>query len=408
MRILLYGINFSPELTGIGKYSGEMVEWLNENGHDVRVISAPPYYPDWKVWDSYRSYWYSREKFGKNCDIFRCPVWVPKKTTALKRILHLISFSLTSMPIAFTQIFWKPDLVLSIEPPLFIAPTALLLSKVCGAKSWLHIQDFEIDAAFSLGILKSPNLRKFVIALELVLMRYFDIVSSISGKMIEKLKIKGLKSDMVRFFPNWVDIEKISPLNRPSVFRENLRIEPKKVILLYSGNMGEKQGLDILVDTARKMKDREDIVFVLCGNGGEKRNLQDKAIDLQNILWLDLQPIDQLNDLLNFADVHLLPQRADAADLVMPSKLTGMLASGKPIIATAHKGTEVASVVDGKGLVVTPENSDLLAEAINKLIDDEKLMADFGCAARKYAERHLNINRIMKDFEDELKRICLK
>ncbi len=406
MRILLYGLNFSPELTGIGKYSGEMVEWLNEHGHDVRVIAAPPYYPDWKVWDGYCSYWYTREKLGENSYLFRCPVWVPKRPTAIKRILHLTSFSLTSLPIAVAQFFWKPDLVLSIEPPLFIAPTALFLSKTCNSKSWLHIQDFEIDAAFSLGILKSTGVRRFVTTLELALMKCFDVVSSISGKMIEQLKIKGLDADNVRFFPNWVDVEKIFPLKRPSIFRENLRIEPDKKVLLYSGNMGEKQGLDILINTARKLQDREDILFVLCGNGGEKKSLKASASDLQNILWLDLQPMDKLNDLLNFADIHLLPQLAGAADLVMPSKLTGMLASGKPIIATAHKGTEVASVVDGRGLVVAPENSDALVEAIKKLIDDESLMATFGCAARKYAEQHLNINRIMKDFEDELKKNC--
>ena len=405
MRILLYGINFFPELTGIGKYSGEMAAWLSEHGHDVKVITAPPYYPDWKVCDGLRSYWYKKEALGRKLNITRCPIWVPQNPTALKRILHLLSFSLSSLPVAFAQVAWKPDIILSIEPPLLIAPTSLFLAKITGAKAWMHVQDFEIDAAFSLGILKNDQLQKFVVSFELALMRCFDTVSSISGKMIDRLKIKGLPKDRVKFFPNWVDTEKIVPLDKPSHLRAALGIGAQQKILLYSGNMGEKQGLNILIDAAVKLKDRTDLIFVLCGNGGEKEKLQELSNDLENILWLDLQPLDKLNDLLNLADIHLLPQRADAADLVMPSKLTGMLASGRPIIATAHEGTEVATVVNGKGLVVRPEDSNALVDAICKLSVDDQLRMIFGIEARNYAERYLNIDSIMKTFETDLMKL---
>ncbi len=402
MKILLYGINFFPELTGIGKYTGEMAQWLARQGHEVRVITAPPYYPEWKIGENYSAWRYQKEIFSGKLTAYRCPLWVPENPTAIKRILHLASFAFTSLPIALSQIIWKPDVVFAVEPPLFISPITVFLSKVLGVNSWLHVQDFEVDAAFSLGMLKNSKLQNFVISVESGLMKHFNVVSSISGKMLEKLKLKGLVHEKIRFFPNWVDTDKICPLDRQSVYRRELNIDDGVKVVLYSGNMGEKQGLDILVEAAKKIQSRADLLFLFCGNGAAKQRLQKAAADLNNIQWLDLQPLDKLNELLNLADIHLLPQRADAADLVMPSKLTGMLASGKPVIVTAHEGTEVASVVGGKGLVVPPGEPEALVGAIEKLLNDCELRMSLGIEARKYAEQYLNIDSIMKSFELDL------
>lgn len=95
MKILIYGINFSPELTGIGKYTGEMADWFAEQGHDVRVITAPPYYPEWQVHAGFRNGWFSTEQH-KNMRVYRCPLYVPAKVSTLKRLLHLASFSFSS------------------------------------------------------------------------------------------------------------------------------------------------------------------------------------------------------------------------------------------------------------------------------------------------------------------------
>ncbi len=94
MKILVYGINYSPELTGIGKYTGEMVEWMASQGHDVRVITAPPYYPEWKVGERYSSWRYRREEGAAT--VWRCPLYVPKQPSTLKRLIHLGSFALSS------------------------------------------------------------------------------------------------------------------------------------------------------------------------------------------------------------------------------------------------------------------------------------------------------------------------
>jgi len=105
MKVLIYGLNFAPELTGIGKYSGDMALWLKEQGHDVRVVTAPPYYPEWQVRPGYESRRYRREVW-KNISVWRSPLWVPKVPTGLKRIIHLLSFALTSLPLMLRQTAW--------------------------------------------------------------------------------------------------------------------------------------------------------------------------------------------------------------------------------------------------------------------------------------------------------------
>ena len=160
MRILICGINFKPELTGIGKYTGELVEYLAEAGHEIRVVTAPPYYPQWKVLSGYSGWRYQLER-NAGIRIYRCPLWVPKNPKGLSRIIHLTSFAISSTVPLLLQLAWKPQIVISIAPAILSAPFALLVAKLSGAKSYLHIQDFELDAASSLGLIpisESSNL----------------------------------------------------------------------------------------------------------------------------------------------------------------------------------------------------------------------------------------------------------
>ncbi|MFA6013560.1 MAG: glycosyltransferase WbuB [Gallionellaceae bacterium] len=407
MRILIHGTNYSPEKIGIGKYTGEMAEWLAEHGHEVRVVTAPPYYPEWCVSQEHSSWCYHREtKF--RVDIWRCPLWVPPKPSGLKRILHLVSFALSSLPIMLWQALWKPDVVLVIEPPLFCAPSAWFVARLSYAKAWLHVQDFEVDAAFDMGILRAPLVRKFALWAERVLMSHFDCVSTISGRMQQRLLDKGVLIEHVQLFPNWVDTEEIFYLSK-SVFRDELNIPEGTVVALYSGNMGEKQGLEIVVEAARIFaSEASKILFVLCGDGAAKTRMQALASDLSNVLWLPLQPLARLNELLNLGDIHLLPQRADAADLVMPSKLTGMMASGRAILATAHEGTELASVVSSCGIVVAPGNVQVFVKALRQLESDREFRESLGKSARRFAVENLSKESVLLCFEHKLKQLLWK
>lgn len=405
MKILIHGINFAPDLIGIAKYTGEMAGWLAARGHAVRVVTAPPYYPAWRVADGYGAGRYQRENWrwdsGASAEVWRCPLWVPAQPGGAKRLAHLASFAATSAPVMLAQARWRPDLVVVIEPTLFCAPAALLAARLCGARTWLHIQDLEVDAAFDLGLLPEGVLRRFALGCEGALLRGFDRVSTISEAMRERVIAKGIAPERAPLLPNWADVESIRPLSIPSPLRAELNIAPGTVVALYSGNLGEKQGLELLVEAARALKDDPSVVFVIGGAGSARERLMAMAGDLTNIRWIPLQPAERLNDLLNLADIHLLPQRADAADLVMPSKLTGMLASGRAVLATATPDTQVGRVVAGCGVLVPPGDGAALAAALATLAADPARRRALGVAARAYAEENLAQGAIMSRFQDE-------
>ncbi len=417
MKIVIHGINFLPELTGIGKYSGEMAEWLASRGHEVRVVTAPPYYPQWRIGQGYSGYQYRKEKptrspsrvshksddeVANDLTVYRCPVWVPALPSGAKRILHLLSFAFSSLPVMLFQVFSRPDVVLVMEPPLFCSPAAVLAARLARGKAILHVQDFEVDAAFEMGLIRSWWLRRVVLNVERWLLRRFDRVSTISGRMLQRLERKGVAEDKRLFFPNWVDTDLIYPMATPSSFRDELGIAKDDVVLLYSGNMGQKQGLELIIESARLLEPDSHVRFVMCGQGAAYESLRRMADGLRNIQWLPLQPLEKLNELLNLADIHLLPQRADAADLVMPSKLTGMLASGRPVIATAAEGTEVWSVVEGRGINTPPGDVKAFSAAIRMLVENAKERQRLGQNGRCYAEKNLSTDAVLERFEKEL------
>jgi colanic acid biosynthesis glycosyl transferase WcaI len=410
LKILIHALNFAPELIGVGKYTGEMVGWLASHGHDVRVVAAPPYYPAWRVDAAYSRIRYRRETWpaanGAGVPVWRCPLWVPRRPSGLKRVLHLGSFAASSAPAMWAQVRWRPDLVLAIAPTLLSAPATLLTARLSGARTWLHIQDLEVDAAFDLGMLRGGKARAAAQAAERWLLGRFDRVSTISEAMRERLLAKGVPGDRALLFPNWADIDAIMPLAQPSTFREQLGLAPGTCVALYAGNLGAKQGLELLIDAARRLRRVPKLAFVIAGTGAARESLEAMGSELSNLYWLPLQPTERLNDLLNLADIHLLPQRADAADLVMPSKLTGMLASGRPVIATAQPHTQLGRVVGGCGVVVPPGDGAALADAIARLAGDAEQRRVLGAAARGYAEQHLARGVVMSDFVQAARTLC--
>lgn len=401
MKILIYSANFAPEPTGIGKYSGEMAAWLAGQGHEVRVVAAPPYYPAWQLAEDYAWPPYRRERW-QGVDVWRAPLWVPRTPGGFTRVLHLLTFAFSSLPVMLRQIFWRPDAVMTIAPAFVTAPAGWLTARLSGADAWLHIQDFEVDVAFQMGLLKGRFLQRLVLGIERWMLRQFDVVSSISGRMLDKLRQKGVNEERVRFFPNWVDIAHVYPLSEPSTYREELEIHPDTTVALFSGTLGGKQGLMVIPDAARRLAHRKDVMFVVCGDGVMKPQLEAASVGLDNIRFLPLQPFERLGQLLGLADIHLLPQSPEAADLVLPSKLSGMLASGRPVIATCQPGTEIEHVVSQCGLVVPPEDGAALSAAIEQLADSEEELHRLGIQARRYAEKSLAKDAVLGRVLDEM------
>lgn len=413
LNILLYGLNFEPELTGTGKYSGELARWLAARGHVVQVVTAPPYYPEWSIKPGFSAWAYQSDskKSAGRLDVLRCPLWVPRQVTGLSRVLHLLSFALSSAP----ALFWtawrhKPAVMLVVVPTLVCVPVALLVSRLLHVPVWLHVQDFEVDAMHAMGIVQGTGaMHRAVVGGESWLMRRFDRVSSISRRMVSKLLDKGLDPQRVVEFPNWVDVSAIRPQGHESDARNAVRVKfalpPGAQVVLYAGNMGQKQGIEVVIDAARLLVDKPHLYFVFVGAGAEVASLQQHAQGLSQVRWLPLQPRELLNDLLNAADIHVLPQRADAADLVMPSKLTGMLASGRPVVGTADAHTQLGMTLDECGVRVAPENAQALADALDQLSGDEARRLRLGAVGRAYAMSHLSHTAILSTFEAELHKL---
>lgn len=407
MRILIHGINYAPEQIGIGKYTGEMAAWLAKRGHEVRVITAPPYYPSWQVAQEYSAWKYKRETLS-GVSVFRCPLWVPSHPTALKRLLHLASFAISSLPVMIKQISWKPDIVLVIEPPLFCAPQAWLTARMSGAKAWLHIQDFEVAAFFGLGFASSGFLKKYVTKIEGWLTRRFDLVSSISPAMLQRIADLHVSKDRTYLFPNWVDTGYIHPSPKENDLRSAWGFSADQKIILYSGNLGKKQGLDMILDAAEGLvSEHPEAVFLIVGEGAAKPGLVSEAErrKLANVLFKPLQPTEKLPVLLAMGDVHLIIQKRGAADAVMPSKLTGILAVGGFSIITADKHTELGKfILNNPGIaeLVEPENSDALMAAIKRLLCKPASITHYNRVAREYAERNLSTASIMTAVENRL------
>lgn len=285
--------------------------------------------------------------------------------------------------------------MLTIAPAMLCAPVGVMVARLCGARAWLHLQDFEIDVAFRMGLLKGKLFQRPVLALERWVLRRFDRVSSISNRMVERLIQKQVPVARTQYFPNWVDTAMIDSCMRSGRYRAQLGISPNTVVALFSGTLGGKQGLMILPEVAKILKNREDVMIVICGDGVMKSALLSATDAMANVRFLPLQPLERLGELLCMADIHLLPQSLGAADLVLPSKLSGMMASGRPVIATCQKGTELDSLVSRCGLVVPPKNAAALAAAILQLTDDALTRQELGRNARAIVETEFERDAVL-------------
>lgn len=401
MNVLILGINYAPEMVGIGPYTAGMAQFLAEVGHSVTVVCAKPYYPQWKVEDEYAGGG-KRVSVEHGVRVVRVPTYVPANPDGKRRLAHHVSFAVRShlAMIAETRRS-KPDIIIGVAPSLISVMAAREAVRRTGAKLWLHIQDFEVEAAFATGLLKdkgaiaeaASRFEKWAISA--------DRVSTISPQMCAKLIQKGIPPQRIVEFRNWANVDEVVPWSEPSPYRNEWGID-RRHVAIYSGNIANKQGIEIVIDAARLLMHRKDLAFVVCGNGPNKARLLEASVGLDNIHFHDLQPRERLSELLGMATLHLLPQIAGAADLVLPSKLTNMLASGRPVVATASLGTGLAHEVEGCGVITPPGDPVAFANAIGGLIDNTEFCGQAGRAARTRATERWSRTAILRQFESEL------
>ncbi len=408
MKILLISLNYSPELTGIGKYNGEMLEKLHKCGVEVEAIVAPPYYPEWRVNQQYKSYLYKKE-FVNGINITRCPLYVPSKVTTIKRLLHLSTFAVSSSIVLLIKLIKnKPDLIFLVQPTLFCAPTTLLFSKLFGVKTVMHIQDFEVDAMFGLGMVSEGKVARFVRRTESWLMKKFDVVSSISYSMLENAERKGVDKSKLLFFPNWADTSFVTPETDGSALRKSWGVAETDKVVLYAGNIGQKQGLEIVIESAKSFENDKSVKFVFVGAGAYVDTLKElaKASGLDNVYFKPLQDWENVPAMLSMADVHLVVQKKGAADAVLPSKLTNILSAGGHALVTAEESTELGKIEQANPDIYTrvePENTkDFIAGLKNVLVKDTSKP---NVIARNYALKNLDINNIIERFVSDIDKL---
>lgn len=386
MRIAILGLNYAPEPIGIGPYTHGLAQALAAAGWQVDVVTAQPYYPAWRRDPAWARPWWRRER-AHGIAVTRCPLYVPNRPSGARRIVHHLSFALAAIPAMLATAWRRPDVVLAIAPSLLSVPVAALAARCARAPLWVHVQDFEVEAALATGMIARGRLARAALGLENRLLRGAALVSTISPQMAARLPAKGVARARVRELRNWA----LTSFEPTPGGVERLRAEWElgdRQVALYSGNIAVKQGVESLIDAARLLADRPDIAIIICGDGARRAELAALAAGLANVQLHPLQPAARMGDVLALAAMHLLPQLSGAADLVLPSKLTNMLASGRPVIATAAPGTGLHEEVDGCGVPVGPGDAGALADAIRALADDRPRAAALGrVAAARAGER---------------------
>lgn len=406
MRILFYGINYYPELTGIGKYTGEACQWLAKEGHEGEVITTMPYYPAWQISEAYKGkIWHTEIIDGVK--VHRCPLYVPTKVTAFKRILLELSFVLASLVYWVKALFsQKFDVVVCVCPPFQLGLLPLLYSKIKGVPYIYHVQDLQIDIANDMGMIKNQKAISLLFSIEKYLMNKAAVVSSISEGMLRKIRNKGLIHKDFWLFPNWVDTNTIKPLASEKSLRKELGYTVQDFIVQYAGTIAEKQGLEMLIEVAQALP---QIQFMIVGEGGYKQKLIEKVAEVGsiNIKFFPLQPYEKLANLLATGNIHLVLQKKSASDLVLPSKLTGILAAGACALVTAESGTSLFDVIDKNraGILIEPESVNALIDGI--LTATKQDLSIYKKNARAYAEKWLDREQIMRNFEESLKSLVI-
>jgi colanic acid biosynthesis glycosyl transferase WcaI len=405
LNLLVYSIHYYPEQIGIGVFNHGMVEYLADRGHHVTVVTAFPWYPSWKVERPYVGRWSMTETKG-NVTIMRSFVPSLKRITARSRIMHESVFTLSSFCHLARLLFKKVDAVIAVCPPVQLGFSAAVF---CGLKRIpfiFHIQDLQIDAAADLHLIKNRFVLSLLRSWERFLFRRASVLSTISRGMKKRIEAKGNFKNKVHMFPNWVDTRFLKPLPRDNPFRESQGIGREKFLVLYAGNIGEKQGVDILADVALLTRDREDIVYVIVGEGAGLGRLKQRlqSSPAGQIKLLPLQPREMLPFMLAAADLSLVIQKRGVGDFLMPSKLLNIMGSARPVVAAAETDCELARCIQesGCGEAVPPENPKLLAGAILKFYDDPALREKCGSSGRSFVETHFSYQNVMTDFENVL------
>lgn len=401
MRILIYSYNYHPEPIGIAPLMTELAEGLVAGGHEVRVVTGMPNYPERKIYDEYKGKLFLTEKIN-GVTIQRSYIYVKPKPGVFARLMLDGSFIFSSLWQLFNG--WQPDVVFATVPPLLTPFPVYFYKLFCNCPIVFNIQDIVSEAAIRVGLVKEESwIIRSVQAVEKMAYREASKISVIAEGFINKLVDQGVPRNKIICIPNWVDLNFIRPLEKNNSFRKNHHLEDKFVVL-YSGNIALTQGLETVIKAAARLKHIPKIAFVIVG-AEEALDALNKCCQkhkADNVLLLPFVPRKKLPEMLSASDVGLVVQKSTVTQFNLPSKIPVILASGRPIVASVPNTGIAMTVVQesGGGIVVPPENDEALANTIVDLYKNPEQIEKLGHQGRKYAEENFGSQDALNSYKN--------
>lgn len=402
-KVLLYGINYGPEPIGIPRYTTEMAEDMATAGHDVIVVSAAPLYPAWKKRAGYAYHRYTREE-RNGVKIVRVPTYVPRDTSFRQRVAYELVFLLASLPVVLRECLKAVDLLVITSPPLALC-LALLLPRR-RARAAVIVKDLQVDIAETMGLIRNRLALRLLFRIERWLLTRADVVTAVSTRMLKRIRSKGVAEERSALFPDWVDVNRMVEAGPGPVraMRTRLGLPPDKLVVGYTGNLGRKQGVELCVEIARRFQaeGRDQLHVLICGEGPAKPEVERMVAELglTNVTLRPLQPEEDLPALISAIDLHLVPQRNEVSDLVMPGKLFNIMSCARPVVVTAPPGSAIDRVmkVSRAGVRVSREEMDALHATIAELCAQPERRRKMGRAGRAYVLEHFAKCRVLDEF----------
>jgi colanic acid biosynthesis glycosyl transferase WcaI len=394
MKILVISLYFHPDHTGIANYANGFAMSAQGQGHEVEVITGFSFYPNWKKRKQDRLTFFHTEKFN-SIKIFRSYLYVPSKPNTIKRVIQEISF-LVFATFGLIRVK-KPDIIVCFTTPILLGFWSSLVSRIFRSKVVINVQDFQLEAALSLGMSKKSRITGILENIEKASYKRAHLVSSITKSMCEILiQKKGVAPKKVFLWPNWINSNEYDFTNvKKGLFRERYNIEKDATIVCYAGNIGLKQGLEVLIEMAGRIKLERKIIFLIAGNGAALKSLQllSEEMELNNILFLPLLSSSEYRQLLNDIDIFVLPQKKTDFDVYFPSKLLGILACEVPLMLLADINSELYKTVESRGVGTCFE-----MDSVDNASD---FVLNFRRNSKDIEEKVSNGVRFAKEFDEE-------
>ncbi len=388
--------HFAPDTAPTGTVMTSIVEQWVDLGHRVDIVTSIPWYSDHAIDEGWSRRPVQREhtEWGSITRVFPFP---SDKNNLFARALGFGGFTGLST-VAGLASSRDIDVVMAMSPPLTLGMAGWSLAKRRRAPLVFNVQDVFPDVAVELGALTG---RRTIRALERLERRTYlmaDAVTVLSEDLRVNVATKiaasegrGADPAKVQVIPNFVDVGRFDVSVRSSGYREEFGLDDRTVVM-YAGNVGHSQSLDMVVETARRMRRRQEVVFVINGNGVARAGLERAATDLDNLVFIDFQAPERLPEVLAAGDVHLVPLKAGLARSSVPSKFYSILAAARPVVVAVDKGSELADVVEQHDLgeAVEPDDVDAFVAAIETLVDSPSARSKSGHNGRKFVESWLS------------------